>query len=112
MVSPRHFLTVPISMAAFVSSFLVIGKLIWFLSVPTKIPGQYVWLLNLLDDRSRLEAALLPITTDLILVILFILQHSLMRSAFFTRLWSTLGLATIERSIYNLATAATLCVSL
>lgn len=112
MVSLRHTITVPISVIAFISSFFVVGKLIWFLSVPNKIPGQYVWLLNLLDDRSRLEAALLPITTDLILVILFVLQHSLMRSAIFSRLWSTLGLATVERSIYNLATSVTLLVDL
>lgn len=112
MVSYRHLVTVPISIAAFVSSFLVVGKLIWFLSVPTQIPGRFVWLLNLLDDRARLEAALLPITTDLILVTLFVLQHSLMRSAIVSRLWSALGLATVERSIYNLATAGTLFVSI
>lgn len=101
----------PITLAAFVASFFVVGKLMWFLSVPSKIPEKYVWLLNLLDDQSRLEAALLPVTTDLILAILFVLQHSLMRSAFFTSLWSKLGLASVERSIYNLATAATLYAS-
>lgn len=111
MASFRHLITVPISGLAFITTFLVVGKLMWFLSMPTKTPREYVWLLNMLDDHSRLNTALLPITTDLILVILFVLQHSLMRSAFFSRLWSLLGLETIERSIYNLSTSLTLWVS-
>lgn len=111
MVSFRQLFTLPISIGAFVATFYVVGKLMFFLSIPVKIQTQFVWVLNMLDNHSRLETALLPLTTNTVLVIVFILQHSLMRSSIFSSLWLKLGLDTVERSIYNLATAATLHVS-
>lgn len=111
MVSIRHLVTLPISIGAFVATFYVVGKLMFFLSIPVKIQTQFVWVLNMLDNHSRLESALLPMTTNAVLVIVFILQHSLMRSSLFSSLCLKLGLDTVERSIYNLATAAALHVS-
>lgn len=64
-----------------------------------------------MDNLSRLEIALLPLTIDMILIVLFILQHSLMRARVLKAFWTKIGLATAERSLYNLATAGTLIVS-
>lgn len=107
----RHFVTVPISLFSFVYTIYAVGKLIWFLSVPDKIKKEYTWLLNILDNPSRFETSLLPITLDTLLIILFIFQHSLMRSEFVKSIWRKIGLATIERSIYNIATSAALLVN-
>lgn len=112
MISFKHLITVPVSITAFVSTFYVVGKLMLFLSTPSKISSQYVWVLNLLDNYSRLEAALAPFTTDIILILLFVLQHSFIgRASFIKWFLSKLGLGTIERSLYNIGTAATLYVS-
>ncbi len=110
MVKVRHLVTVPVSLFSFVYTLYAVGKLMWFLSVPNKIKKEYTWLLNILDNPSRFEASLLPITLDTFLIILFIFQHSLMRSDFLKSIWNKFGLSTIERSIYNIATSATLLV--
>lgn len=107
----RHLITVPISLFSFVYTLYTIGKLMWFLSVPSKIKREFTWLLNIMDNPSRFETSLLPITVDTILVILFILQHSLMRSEIVKSIWNRIGLATIERSIYNIAASKALLVS-
>lgn len=112
MAALRQLLTVPLSLCAFLLTFYATGKLMLFLSTPSKIKLEYVWLVNLLDNRSRLEAALLPITVDALLIVVFILQHSLMRTDAIKSVWSAIGLETAERSIYNLATAGTLLVSI
>lgn len=112
MLHARHFLTVPLALGAFIATFFAVGKLMLFLSLPSGINGEHAWFVNLLDNRSRIEIAVIPITIDTILVISFILQHSMMRSNFVKTIWSTLNLQTAERSIYNLATAGTLWVGL
>lgn len=110
MFKVRHLVTVPISLLSFVYTIYAVGQLMWFLSVPNKIKKEYTWILNILDNPSRFEASLLPVTLDTLLIILFIFQHSLMRSDFLKSIWSKIGLSTIERSIYNIATSAALLV--
>lgn len=110
MVAFRHLLTVPLAIGSFVGVFYAIGKLMIFLSVPTKIPLHQIWIANLLDDWSRLETTLLPLTIDAILIVLFILSHSLLRSEIVKSIWNKLGLTSAARSIYNLVTAATILV--
>lgn len=110
MASFRHLITVPLAVSSFVGVFYAIGKLMVFLSLPTKIPIHQIWIINLLDDWSRLEATLLPLTSDAILVVLFILLHSIMRSDVVKSIWDILGLTSAGRSIYNLVTAATILV--
>lgn len=112
MFRVRHLITIPVSLFSFVYTLFAVGKLIWFLSAPNKIKKEYTWLLNILDNPSRFEATLLPVTVDTLLVVLFIFQHSLMRSNFFKSIWNSIGLATVERSIYNIATSSTLLVGL
>lgn len=112
MAAIRQMFTFPIAIISFVSIFYAIAKLTVFLSLPSKIQIQYVWISNLLDDWSRLETALLPITIDAILIIAFVLVHSLMRSAIVKSFWNKFGLASAERSIYNLFTAAAILVTI
>lgn len=81
-----------------------------FLSLPVKIPIHQVWIVNLLDDWSRLETSLLPLTVDAILIVAFILVHSLLRSEIIKAIWQKLGLASASRCIYNLVTAAIILV--
>lgn len=111
MAEFRHIISVPLAMVSLVSVFYSIGELMLFLSSPNQIQIQYVVLSNMLDDWSRFETALLPITIDAILIILFILVHSLMRSSIVKSFWSKLGVASSERCIYNLSTAAAILVS-
>lgn len=111
MAEFRHIITVPLAMVSLISVFYSIGALMVFLSNPNHIKIQYVVLSKLLDDWSRFETALLPITIDAILIILFILVHSLMRSSIVKSFWSKLGLESSERCIYNLSTAAAILVS-
>lgn len=111
MAKVRHLLTVPLAICSFVSVFYAIGKLMAFLSLPAKIPVHHVWIVNLLDDWSRLETALLPLTIDAILIVNFILLHSFLRSEIVKSFWNKLGLSSASRSLYNLATAAALLVS-
>lgn len=111
MVALRQIVTLPLALCSFLAVFYSIGKLMVFLSLPSKIRVEFVWLLNLLDNWSRFEKALLPITIDTILIVLFILQHSLMRTAIVKAFWKKIGLETAERCIYNLTTSATILVS-
>lgn len=111
MVAVRHAITLPLAIASFVAVFYSVGKLMLFLSTPSTIQIQYVWMLNLIDDWTRLEGSLQPITIDAALVILFILQHSLFKLEAIKSVWAKIGLKTAERSIYNLITSLTLVVS-
>lgn len=111
MAAVRQVITVPLAIISFVGIFYATGKLMQFLSTPRTIEIQYIWIVNLMDNWSRLETTLLPITVDAALIVVFILQHSLLRSHFVKSIWSKLGLATAERSLYNLATTGTILVS-
>ncbi|KAJ6643704.1 Nurim like [Pseudolycoriella hygida] len=108
MFKVKHLITVPVCLFSFVYTLYAVGHLMSFLSVPNKIKKEYTWLLNILDNPSRFETSLLPLTLDTLLIISFIFQHSLMRADFLKSIWNKIGLSTIERSIYNIATSATL----
>lgn len=110
MVSVRHAITVPLSILSFVAVFYSVGKLAFFLSVPSKIQFHHVWMINLLDNWTRLESSLYPITIDALLIVLFVVEHSFLKTAPIKAFWQKLGLETAERSIYNLITAYTLVV--
>lgn len=110
MAAIRHLITVPLSICSFVGVFYAIAKLMVFLSLPTKIPIHQVWIVNFLDDWNKLETALLPLTTNAILIVLFILPHSFLKSDFVKNVWNKIGLSSGSRSIYNLVTSATLLV--
>lgn len=110
MAALRQLITVPLAFISFGYTFYAVGKLMLFLSIPQKIHIASVWVINLLDNRSKIEFALLPITIDTILIICFILQHSLCKTNIVKSIWSLIGLETAERSIYNFITSFTLLV--
>lgn len=88
----------------------VVGRLTLFLSAPRSISKAHTWIFNLLDNKSRLETAYGPIVWDVLYVIGFIYQHSVVKSAFVKSLLRTLGLATAERTIYVLTSSLCLHV--
>lgn len=88
----------------------VVGRLTLFLSAPRSISKAHTWIVNLLDNKSRLETAYGPIVWDVLYVIGFIYQHSVVKSAFVKSLLRTLGLATAERTIYVLTSSLCLHV--
>ncbi|BFF90206.1 nurim homolog [Drosophila madeirensis] len=93
------------SVATFAYTFFVVGKLMLFLSTPHSISKAHTWIFNLLDNKSRLETAYGPIVFDTLYLIGFIFQHSFLKSALVKNLWSTLGLAAAERTIYSLTSS-------
>lgn len=107
----RFLIFVPLALCSFVSVLYIGSKLLVFLSWPQKIPIEQVWIVNLLDDWSRFESTLLPLTTNGIWTVLFILLHSPLKSAIARKAFTDLKLSPVRRSIYNLLTAASLSVS-
>ncbi|KAH8405301.1 hypothetical protein KR222_003162 [Zaprionus bogoriensis] len=86
-------------------TFYVVGKLTLFLSAPRTISKAHTWIFNLLDNKSRLETAYGPIVWDVLYVIGFIYQHSVVKSALVKSLLRTLGLGAAERTIYVLTSS-------
>lgn len=110
MATFRHLITVPLALCSFIGVFYTIGKLMVFLSLPLKIPIHQSWIVELLDDWSKLETALLPLTIDSILIVGFILLHSFLRSKIVNYVWEQVGLSSASRCFYNLVTSASLLV--
>lgn len=112
MAGLRFLLFVPMALCSFVSVFYTVAKLMVFLSWPVKIPIHQVWIVNFLDDWSKFETVLLPLVTNAIYAVVFILLHSALKSEITKRTFYEIGLYPINRSIYNLATAVSLLVSI
>lgn len=108
---PRHLFAVPFSLVSCLAVFYTTWCLKNFLSSPAKISIQQKWIVNLLDDFSRIQTALLPLTIDAILIIVFILVHSLLCIPRVKLVFMQTGLVPIQRSFYNLVTAGSLWVS-
>uniref|UniRef100_A0A1A9WE92 Nuclear envelope membrane protein n=1 Tax=Glossina brevipalpis TaxID=37001 RepID=A0A1A9WE92_9MUSC len=105
MTSCKQFLVFSLAIISFVYTFYVLGHLIHFLSAPRKTSKIYVWVFNLLDNQSRLETAYGPIVFNTLYLILFICQHSFMKSKYIKILMHNIGLASAERAIYSLASS-------
>lgn len=99
-----------LSILAATYTVYVVGKLTIFLSTPRSISKAHTWIFNLLDNKSRLETAYGPIVWDVLYVIGFIYQHSVVKSALVKSLLRTLGLGTAERTIYVLTSSLCLHV--
>lgn len=106
MISIKQIVSFGFSIAAFAITFYSVSKLMLFLSSPVKTSSFDDLPINqLLDNEILLKSVLLSLIIDMILIILFILQHSLMKSEMVKRFWTALGLGVAERSIYNLASS-------
>ncbi|XP_055382655.1 nurim homolog [Condylostylus longicornis] len=105
MVKIKQSVCLILSSLVFVYTFYVVGKLMLFLSNPGATSIKYTWILNILDNQSRLETAFVALVFDALYVILFILQHSLMKSNLIIAIFEKTGLGLIERSVYCLTSS-------
>lgn len=110
MVSLKQLLVFLFSLGVFVYTFYVVGTFMLFMSRPRNVSKIYVWMFNLLDNKSRLETSFGPIVYDTLYIIGFILQHSCMKSALVKSLMEKLGLSAADRSIYCLTSSLSLHV--
>ncbi|XP_017473635.1 PREDICTED: nurim homolog [Rhagoletis zephyria] len=108
MASVKQLLVFMLSLVAFAYTFYVVGSLMFFLSRPRNVPKIYVWVFNLLDNKSRLETSYGPMLFDTLYIIGFILQHSCMKSDLVKSILDKVGLAAAERSIYCLTSSLSL----
>lgn len=110
MASVKQLLVFILSVVAFAYTFYVVGSFMFFLSRPRNVPKIYVWVFNLLDNKSRLETSYGPMLFDTLYIIGFILQHSCMKSDLVKGILDKVGLAAAERSIYCLTSSLSLHV--
>lgn len=110
MATIKQYLVLLLAMASFIYTLDVMIHLIQFLSAPRKTSRIYTWVFNLLDNKSRLEAAYGPMVFNTLYLILFIFQHSFMKSSLVKNLMQSLGLASAERAIYSLTSSLCLHV--
>ena len=112
MFSIKQLISLLLVAFSFASTFYSVGKLAIFLSTPVEKSIRGVLLNNFLEDKSLIKLTLFQVFLNSFWVILFILQHSLMKSNVVKKILAKLGLDIAERSIYNIATAYCLLVSI
>ncbi|XP_055625102.1 nurim homolog [Toxorhynchites rutilus septentrionalis] len=112
MLSLRQLVCFILSLLSFISVFYSVGKLGVFLATPVQRDFKHVLLNNLLDDRSLLKATLFSLFFNSIWIILFVIQHSAMKSDTVKAIWRKMGLELAERSIYNIASSYCLLILL
>jgi hypothetical protein len=83
-----------------------------FLSTPIKLTFETKLLNAVLENNDLMKASLFALCINAVLSIVFILQHSCMKSELVKRFWTKIGLESAERSIYNIVSALTLVVSI
>lgn len=110
MAAIKQYFVLLVAMSSFVYTLYVITNLVHFLSAPRKASKIYTWVFNLLDNKSRLETAYGPIVFNTLYLILFIFQHSFMKSSLVKNFMQNIGLASAERAIYSLTSSLCLHV--
>ncbi|XP_061389413.1 nurim homolog [Musca vetustissima] len=105
MASIKQYIVLLIAITSFVYTLYVVTHLVQFLSAPRKTSKIYTWVFNLLDNKSRLETAYGPMVFNTLYLILFIFQHSFMKSSWIKNVFQSIGLASAERSIYSLTSS-------
>lgn len=111
MVSLKHVTCTGLTVFSFVATFFAVLKVMIFLSKPMEISFEHHLFNTFLDNITLLQTVLYALLMNLMWVILFILQHSLMKSDFVKRFWAKIGFGIAERSLYNLGTSIVLLVS-
>lgn len=105
MASIKQILVFLLSLITFVYSFLVIGKLMLFLSRPRTISIAYTYIFNMLDNHGKISAAFEFLVYDVLYIIVFIFQHSFMKSGIVKNIIQNIGLGVAERAIYSLTSS-------
>lgn len=108
MASVKQIICLVLSVISVILSFYSVGKLAVFLATPAKKIFQNYFIDNIVDQKTKVKSTFALLFFDLILVILFILQHSLMKGKAVKQLYTRLNWENSERSIYNIATGLTL----
>uniref|UniRef100_A0A8D8FAC5 Nuclear envelope membrane protein n=1 Tax=Culex pipiens TaxID=7175 RepID=A0A8D8FAC5_CULPI len=112
MMSFRQIVCFILSLLSFISVFYSVGRLALFLAAPVQRNSKDVLLQNLLDDQSLLKVTLFSLLFNAIWIVLFVLQHSFMKTEPVKNVWRKLGLELAERSIYNICSAYCLLILL
>ncbi|XP_052870465.1 nurim homolog [Anopheles cruzii] len=102
MLSLLQLVCFALSLLSFISVFYSVGKLGLFLATPLQAEQSTDAFPN---EQSSLRAALFSLFFNSIWVVLFVLQHTLMRASAVKRFWQTVGLELAERSVYNIASS-------
>lgn len=110
MASLKQYIILLAAMSSFAYTLYVVTHLVHFLSAPRRTSKIYTWVFNLLDNKSRLETAYGPMVFNTLYIILFIFQHSFMKSSLVKKIMQSLGLASAERAIYSLTSSLCLHV--
>lgn len=92
--------------------FYSVAQLILFLSTPLKYSLSLTWFYGLLDNPSKLKEIATVLSFDAVLIIGFILSHSLCKTNYVKDIWREYGLGDWERSVYNLISSSALLVIL
>lgn len=91
---------------SFVSIFYAVAKLMLFLSKPSRVSALDEFVVNkLFDDETKLKKIAFNLSIDMILIIIFIFQHSLLKADIVKKFWNTIGLDIAERCIYNIGSS-------
>lgn len=107
----RHLFSIPLLFVSLYYVWINTWRLMVFLSAPAKISIEQKWIVDLLDNWSRLEITVLPLIVDAALVIVFMLLHSSLSSNEVKNAFKKAGIPSMQRSFYNLITAGSLYVS-
>lgn len=105
MASIKQYVVLLLAVVSFIYTLYVVTHLVQFLSAPRKTSKIYTWVFNLLDNKSRLETAYGPMVFNTLYLILFIFQHSFMKSSWAKKVFQSIGLASAERAIYSLTSS-------
>lgn len=102
----KNLVNVTCATLSFISVFYAVAKLMLFLSRPSRVTALDEFVVNkLLDDETKLKKIAFSLSVDLILIIIFIFQHSLLKADIVKAFYNKVGLDVAERSIYNIASS-------
>lgn len=107
----RNSFSVLLTLTTCAAVFYSVAKLILFLSTPARYSVSVTWFYGLLDNPSKMKEILTVLAYDAVLVIVFILSHSLCKTKYVKDVWAKYGLEDWERSVYNLISSITLLVN-
>lgn len=102
----KNLVNVICSSMSFFSIFYAVAKLMLFLSRPSRVTALDEFVVNrLFNDETKLKKIAFSLSIDMILIIIFIFQHSLLKADIVQSFWRKIGLDVAERSIYNICSS-------
>ncbi|XP_055701314.1 nurim homolog [Phlebotomus papatasi] len=108
MSAVRKVFSFSLATASCVVTTFAVYKLALFLSTPGVVRVEKVWFYNFLDNASLMHEILSTLVADLLLLCLFILPHSLLKTEAVKGFFHRKGFASWERCTYCLVSSSTL----